>query len=125
MFATVQLTEVLWTVPALIGLWFWSANFQVSILALRASRAVEVSAGAKLWARFSALLTAVFMFVEFVFAMTGIVSMTVAPSPTANAGRVWFYAALFIGASVGIAVIALRWRTVHLAFERLTHQGES
>lgn len=119
MLDTVQATEVLWTLAALAGLWTWGANLRTAVLTLRASRQIKASAIGSLWVRFSSVIIALLVGVELIFIAIGVLFMAVPPSPTASTVRTWFYASLFIAASLGITAAAFVWRRVDQEFLRL------
>lgn len=105
--------EVVWTVAALPGLVLWATNCASAAVTLRSCKAVPgTPAGSLLWARFSVQLTAVFVGIEAVFVILGVISMTRPNNPAATTLTSYVIAGALILASVGISYLAYRWRAV-------------
>lgn len=109
-FGTVDLIEVLWTLAALPGLVLWLTNRIIAGRSLRAVIRLRVSNGRMLWARFSVLLTNVFVGVEAVFVLVGGIALF--RESTGNDVIRFVLAFALIGASALITWVGWRWRVV-------------
>lgn len=110
---TVDITELLWTVCAIPGLWLWILNQRESARDVRAARTIIPRNGRYLWASFSVLLTRMFVGIEVLFVLLGIVAMF-RPSPMDPTPVIRYVTvAGLILASAGITWLSYRWKQVN------------
>lgn len=109
---TVQFTELLWTIVALPGLLLWLSNRQRARASLQAAKRLAIGNGRRAFARFSVRETTVWAFVEFVFVIIGVVSMTYESNPDSNTLSSLVIVAGLIVASAMITALGVEWRRV-------------
>lgn len=112
-FGTAGIAEIIYTVAALPGLGFWFRNYLYARGTERMVKELPRRDGRSLWARFSVLLTGVFVGVESTFAFIGGYAMFMPESPnqTWTFGRIILVSAL-IGANAVIGFLGIRWKQV-------------
>lgn len=109
---TADLTEIVWTLAAVPGLVLWLVNRVAAGRSRRAVRRLGVGNGRLVWARFSVLLTDVFVLIETVFVVVGISAMLRAPSPDSTTLSRLIVSVGFAGVSCLITFVGYRWRVV-------------
>lgn len=111
MTTTISWYEVIWTLGAVPGLLLWLWNWKDAVSSLRAIRSVSTGNGRLLWAQFSTLMTFVFVGIEAVFVMLGVIAMAT-PSPNRPTVTTWVLVFGLLGASCAITFLAYKWRAV-------------
>jgi hypothetical protein len=111
---TIDWVEVVWTLAALPGLVLWLTNRSLASGSLRAIRAVGVTNGRLIIARYGVMKCNVLIGVSSVFVLIGLVSMS-RPTNPAAADWDWIRVALTVGllaAPAAISYLGYRWRAV-------------
>lgn len=111
MTTTISWYEVIWTLGAVPGLLLWLWNWKGAVSSLRAIRSISTGNGRLLWAQFSTLMTFVFVGIEAVFVMLGVIAMAT-PSPNRPTVTTWVLVTGLLGASCAITFLAYKWRAV-------------
>lgn len=109
---TASLIEMIWTLVALPGLVLWGVNTRSATLTIRAAKRSGISNGRMEWARFGRLLTACFLFVEFVFLAAGVIAMMRPSNPGSPQTLNYAFAGIFILASIIVTFVGKEWRRV-------------
>lgn len=117
---TIQLAELVWTLIALPGLVLWIINRISAGQTLRAARAMGISNGRMLFARFGVRETTAWTVIDAVFVIIGVVAMTNASNPDADDSPTrLLVAAGLIGASCIVTYLGWSWREIDVALVRL------
>jgi hypothetical protein len=114
--STIDFFEIVWTLAAIPGLWFWIGNRLEAGLDAKAAASIVPRNGRFLWARFSVFLTNTFIGIEVLFVLLGITAMTRPVAPVADGTTNFYRLVLVIGlisASCVITMLAYRWRQVN------------
>lgn len=107
---TVSVIEALWTLAALVGLVSWARSAADAGRTMRAVKSRGIVNGRRTVARLATGLTRTMVMIELVFLSIGVLSMTRPPTVGSTELSRLIVGGALIGASVGITVLAFRWR---------------
>jgi len=119
---TVSALEAVWTLVALPGLYLWARSVVDAQKTMRAVKSMQIIDGRRTVAKMATGLTRTMVGVELVFFGVGVLATTRAPAPEATALSQLLVAGAFIGASVGLTVLAFRWRRAEAYLLRESEQ---
>lgn len=109
---TVQVTELIWTVFALLGMGAWTLNCVAAFRRYRALRMLRAERRARLWSAFSAVFAIGLIYVELAYVTVGLAAMMLPPNPESSTGSQLLFVVMLTSASAVITAGAVGWRYV-------------
>lgn len=121
---TVQIIEVIWTLVAAVGLYFDVINMREAKRDYVGVVQAHVNGARLKWTRFSRSLNRYLATIHSFKMLIGVLAMLRLPSPDSTTWGQVFLLSAFVGSSVLVSLISVRWRQVHVAIDaELTRKG--
>lgn len=111
--ATIQVTELLWTLSAIFNVVLWMRNRAVARRDRRAAELLDAGSEPRRVVRFEVYMTTGLAMIEAVFVFIGLLVMTQSASVSFDERIRWVVTLAFIVGNTGIAVLGWMWLGVH------------